>query len=62
MNTALPDSAHPYPVMCSWCLKKPGKQHTVCGFCEIPDSHGICRQCHDEILDKVNRRRQHDEI
>lgn len=48
MNTTSRDPDHPYPVLCSWCLKNKNL-YTVCGFCAVPDSHGICQQCRNEM-------------
>lgn len=36
-----------YPRICLWCKKK--GIHTVVGYSEIENSHGICKECEKEV-------------
>ena len=40
-----------YPVYCSWCEKKGIK--TVVNWIEVPGSSGICRACHEQMMQQL---------
>lgn len=36
-----------YPRICLWCKKK--GIHTIVGYSEIENSHGMCKKCEKEV-------------